>query len=73
MAVVCRQTARGEPDQTYRIEPHHPRQSDLALLRAKAKGAVDKGWAVTWTGERSFTATKERWGGVLCTREFRAD
>ena len=68
--VLCRQTAEGEPDQTYRIEPHSPRQSDVALLRAKAKGAADKGWVVTWTGDGSFTATKVRWGGVLCTREF---
>ena len=70
MAVLCRQVAEGAPDQQYRIEPHTERQSDLALLRLKAKGAADKGWAVAWTGARSFTATKDRWGGVLCTREF---
>jgi hypothetical protein len=68
--VICRQTAEGEPDQAYPIEPHSARQSDMALLQAKAKGAQDKGWAVEWTGKRSFTATKVRWGGVLCTREF---
>lgn len=73
MSVLCWQTAEGEPDQTYPIEPHTPRQSDRALLQAKAKGAADKGWDVTWTGERSFTATKVRWGGVLCTREFWAE
>ena len=73
MAVLCRQTAEGEPDQTYRIERHHARQSDAALLRAKADGAADKGWEVRWTGNRSFTATKVRWGGVVCTREFWAE
>lgn len=71
--VICRQVAPGEPDQTYPIAPHAPGQSDMALLRAKAKGAADKGWDVTWTGARSFTATKVRWGDVLCTREFRAE
>lgn len=71
--VFCRQTAKGEPDQTYQIQPHSPRQSDMALLKAKAGGAADKGWAVEWTGKRSFTATKVRWGGVLCAREFWAD
>ena len=70
MSVLCRQTAQGEPDQTYRIERHTPRQSDVALLRAKAEGAADKGWTVEWTDKRSFTATKVRWGGVLCTRHF---
>ena len=70
MAVLCRQTAEGEPEQTYTIEPHHSRQSDAALLKAKAKGAEDKGWTVTWTGKHSFMATKTRWGDVLCTREF---
>jgi hypothetical protein len=68
--VLCQQTAPGVRDQTYRIEPHSPHQSDLALLRAKAEGAADKGWDVTWTGRHSFTATKMRWGGVLCTRRF---
>lgn len=68
--VLCRQTAEGEPDQTYRIAPHTAKQSDKALLEAKAKGAADKGWVVTWAGERSFTATKVRWGGVRCVREF---
>ena len=68
--VLCRQTAEGVPDQTCRIEPHSERQSDQALLRAKARGAADKGWAVEWTDKRSFTATKVRWGGVLCTRTF---
>jgi hypothetical protein len=71
--VRCRQTADGLPDQVYVIAPHTPRQSDMALLKAKAKGAADKGWDVTWTGTRSFTATKTRWGGILCTREFWAE
>lgn len=70
MAVLCRQTADGEPDQTYPIEPHSPKQSDRELLLAKADGAADKGWTVEWTGDDSFRATKERWGGVLCTRSF---
>ena len=73
MAVLCRQTAEGEPDQTYRIEPHSRKQTDKALLLAKANGAADKGWSVEWTGPSSFTATKVRWGGVLCTRQFWTD
>lgn len=68
--VICRQTAEGSPDSTYRIEPHTPKQSDTALLKAKAAGAADKGWTVEWSGKTSFTATKVRWGGVLCTRTF---
>ena len=68
--VLCRQVAEGEPDQTHRIAPHSPRQSDVALLKAKAKGASDKGWDVTWVLADSFVATKIRWGGVLCTRTF---
>lgn len=70
MAVLCRQTAEGEPDQQYVIEPHDAEQTDAALLLAKANGAVDKGWSVEWTGSTSFVATKDRWGGVLCTRTF---
>ena len=70
MVVICRQTAPGQPDQTYPIERHTPRQTDLALLKLKAQGAADKGWTVEWTGKRSFIATKTRWGGVTCTREF---
>lgn len=70
MAVLCRQTAEGEPDQTYPIEPHSDDQTDAALLLAKANGAADKGWTVEWTGPTSFVATKDRWGGVLCTRTF---
>ena len=73
MSVLCRQTAEGEPDQTHRIEPHAPDQTDEALLLAKANGAAHKGWTVEWTGPRSFTATKDRWGGVLCIREFWID
>lgn len=68
--ILCRQSAEGEPDQTYRIAPHEEHQSDMALLRVKAKGAIDKDWTVEWTSTRSFIATKVRWGGVLCTREF---
>ena len=73
MAVWCRQTVEGEPEQRYIIAPHSAEQTDADLLAAKAKGAHDKGWTVTWTGERSFTATKDRWGGVSCLREFWAD
>jgi hypothetical protein len=72
--VICNQTAEGTPDQTYRIAPHSAKQTDSALLKAKAKGAADKGWVVEWAADkRSFTATKERWGGVLCTRRFQIE
>lgn len=73
MAVWCRQSAEGEPTQTYEIERHFEAQTDQELLAAKAKGAHDKGWTVDFTGPRSFTAVKERWGGTVCLREFWAD
>jgi hypothetical protein len=73
MSVFCRQTAEGEPDQTYMIEPHSEDQSDAELLEVKAQGAADKGWAVEWVNDQSFTATKVRWADVLCTREFWID
>lgn len=73
MAVWCRQSVNGEPDSTLRIEQHAPDQTDSELLAAKARGADDKGWAVEWTGPASFTATKVRWGGDLCVRDFWAD
>jgi hypothetical protein len=69
MTIRCRQVADGE-EQEYVIEPHADDQTDAELLAAKAAGANAKGWAVEWTGERSFAATKVRWGGILCTREF---
>jgi len=70
MAVLCRQTAEGTPDQTHRIAPHRARQSDRALLRVKAESASKHGWDVEWTSQSSFVATKDRWGGVSCTRTF---
>lgn len=71
MSVWYRQTSDGRvTDGPRTVAPHTVRQSDRALLVAKANGAADKGWAVEWTGPRSFTATKDRWGGVLCIREF---
>jgi len=73
MGVWCRQTVDGEPAEPYIIAPHSEAQTDAELLAVKAKGASDKGWAVAWTGERSFTATKDRWGGLLCLREFWTD
>lgn len=72
MSVWCRQTA-DEDVQEYVIEPHAPDQTDAELLHVKAKGAADKGWEVEWTGPSSFTATKDRWGGILCIREFWTD
>jgi len=69
--VICRQTADGTPDQQHRIAPHSPKQTDVALLKKKADSAAKHGWVVEWAADkRSFTATKERWGGVLCTRRF---
>lgn len=69
MAVWCRQKAKGQPDQTYRIAPHRPDQTDAELLEAKERGAQEKGWSVKAI-PGGFRATKRRWGGVLCTREF---
>lgn len=73
MTVWCRQVADGVPDEPYAID-HEPHPDlggdDLALLHRKADGAADKDWAVAWTGPASFTATKLRWGGVVCVREF---
>jgi hypothetical protein len=73
MAVWYRQTADGEVSDEREIARHFDGQTDAELLAAKAQGATDKGWDVTWTGERSFTATKDRWGGVRCVRDFWAD
>jgi len=70
MTVWCRQVTEGEPDQSYPIAPHGPDQSDEDLLRAKADGAADKGWDVTWASPSEFSASKDRWGGVRCTRDF---
>jgi hypothetical protein len=68
MAVRCRQT--DDVVQEYVIEPHSSDQTDAQLLRLKSKGAQDKGWNVKKTSPTSFTATKVRWGGVVCVREF---
>ncbi|MEO7836205.1 MAG: hypothetical protein ABIS21_01025 [Acidimicrobiales bacterium] len=73
MAVWCRQSVDGVADDPYAIAPHAPDQSDAALLALKAKGAADKGWAVTWTADVAFSASKVRWGGSDCLREFWAD
>ena len=42
-------------------------------LPAGPKITADKGWSVVWTGPASFVATKDRWGGVSCTRTFWID
>jgi len=73
MAVWYRQTVDGETTDERQIEPHFDGQTDAELLAAKAKGAREKGWTVRRTGYQRFTATKDRWGGVLCTREFWSD
>jgi hypothetical protein len=74
MAVWCRQSVEGAPQEPYAIEPHFDGQTDADLLALKAKGAHDKGWSVEFTGPRSFTAVKVRWlDNVECIREFWAD
>ena len=73
MTVWYRQTVDGEAAEAVEIEPHFDVQADADLLAAKASGAADKGWTVTWTGEHTFTAVKDRWGGSLCVREFWTD
>ena len=73
MSVWCRQTVEGEVTDFRSVAPHFDGQSDADLLEAKRKGARDKGWRVTATGPRSFTATTDRWGGTLCVREFWVD
>lgn len=70
MTVWYRQSVDGVANEPVVIAPHSEDQTDEELLAAKAVGAADKDWSVEWTGERSFTATKDRWGGVLCVREF---
>lgn len=70
MSVWCRQSVDGEAHEPYVIAPHSEDQTDAALLAAKAAGAADKGWSIEWTGDQSFTATKDRWGGASCVREF---
>lgn len=73
MTVWYRQSVDGERGNPFVVEPHAPDQTDAELLAAKAAGAADKGWEVTWTDERSFTAVKDRWGGSLCVRDFWTD
>lgn len=73
MSVWYRQSVDGATGEAVVIERHYPQQSDRQLLAAKASGAADKGWRVTWTGPRSFAAVKVRWGGALCLREFWRD
>jgi hypothetical protein len=74
VAVLYRQIVGGAvTDGPRRIEPLAPRQSDVALLAAKMAGAKGKGWTVKRNGPRSFKATKRRWGGALCVREFWID
>jgi hypothetical protein len=74
MAVWCRQTVEGEVTDFRPVAPHFEGQSDAELLAAKRKGAHDKGWRVTPTGPRSFTATKRRWQrAATCVREFWMD
>ena len=72
MSVWYRQTADGEvTDQRPIDSDNHPDlDGDDALLARKAASASDHGWDVAWTGERSFTATKTRWGGTAVIREF---
>jgi len=73
VAVWYRQSVDGEAGEPCPIEPHAPDQTDAELLAAKAKGAADKGWEVSWTGGKSFSAVKDRWGGSRCVREFWTD
>jgi hypothetical protein len=73
VAVWYRQSVDGEPADPVVIEPHAPDQSDAELLMRKALGALDKGWLVTWTSDRTFTAVKRRWRGATCVRDFWTD
>lgn len=73
MSVWYRQSVDGEAGDAVPIERHAPDQTDAELLAAKAAGAADKGWTVVRTGDRSFTATRDRWGGSLCVRDFWTD
>lgn len=73
MSVWYRQSVDGERGDPFVIEPVDPDDIDADLLRRKATSATANGWDVEWTGDRSFTATKDRWGGSLCVREFWAD
>jgi hypothetical protein len=71
MSVWYKQTSDGAlTDGPRAIERHYPEQTDLDLLMAKLAGATDKEWKVKKTGQRAFTATKSRWGGVTCVRHF---
>lgn len=73
MTVWYRQTVDGVAGEPCPIEPHAPDQADAELLAAKAAGAAEKGWTVTKRRKASFTATKVRWGGSVCVREFWTD
>ena len=73
MTVWYRQDVDGEAGEPIAIEYHAAGQTDADLMALKVKGAQDKGWAITRLDDRSFTATKERWGGSLVVREFWID
>lgn len=73
MTVRYRQTVDGEVLDERAIEPHFDGQTDAQLLAAKRKGAREKGWTIKQSGKTSFTATKDRWGGSICVRDFWTD
>lgn len=73
MSVRYRQTVENAITDEREIAKHFDAQTDEELLRAKFDGASTKGWIVEWTSPTSFVATKERWGGTPCVREFWID
>jgi len=73
MAVYCVQLVDGViSGEEFEILPQVEGWDDATILAVKAASAAEHGWAVTWTSDTSFTATKTRWeGGVLCERRLR--
>jgi hypothetical protein len=70
VAVRYRQLVNGEVIDDRLIAPVDPSESDLELLKRKAESAAEKGWDVAWLEDDVVFATKTRWTGNLCEREF---
>jgi hypothetical protein len=68
VAVWYRQTVDGEVTDERQIAPVDG-VDDLELLEIKEASAVAHGWDVDRRSTR-LIATKTRWGGDLCVREF---
>ena len=73
MPVYCRQSDDGADQPPVRVTAQNTAHLyDAALLARKAESAATYGWAVTWTSDTTFTATKTRGLDAprVCVRQF---